>query len=107
MVPNSGNQVVPISGNRVGPITGNSALLEESTGQRLPVRGVVLFPGWFVEPMTRAWKEAGLPWVLTPKALSAFIQNEPQRLEEGEVTMAASHLDRYIHSELERRAKRA
>jgi len=83
------------------------SLLEQSTAKGFPVSGVVLFPGWFVEPMPRAWKEAGLPWVLTPKALSAFIENEPQRLEESEVAMAAFHLERYLRSEQERRAKSA
>lgn len=71
-------------------------LLEQSTGQRLFVRAVVLFPGWFVEPMTRAWKDAGLPWVLAPKALAAFIENEPVRLEESDVTLAAAQLARSV-----------
>lgn len=84
-----------------------SELLKKSTGRVFPVRGVILFPGWFVEPMARTWKEAGLPWVLAPKALSAFIENEPPRLEESEVQMAAFHLERYIRSELDRRAKSA
>lgn len=82
-------------------------LLQDSTGQRFPVRGVVLFPGWFVEPMPRTWKEAGLPWVLAPKALPAFIDQEPQLLEESEVSMAVFHLERYIRSELGSHAKRA
>lgn len=81
-------------------------LLEQSTGKRFSVRGLVLFPGWFVEPMTRAWKEAGLPWVLSPKVLSRFIEKEPARLEESDVRLAAFHLDRYIRAEEAERAKR-
>ena len=54
-----------------------AGLLEQSTGQRLAVRGVVVFPGWFVEPMSEAWKRsADNPWVLEPKALPTFIENE-------------------------------
>ncbi len=72
-----------------------SQLLEESTGKRFAVRGVVVFPGWFVEPMPDAWKQAGMPWVLEPKALPAFIQNEPSQWVRSEVKLAAYHLSRY------------
>jgi hypothetical protein len=68
--------------------------LEESTGKRLPVRGVVVFPGWYVEPMDREQKKD--VWVLEPKALPAFIEQEPKTLEISEVALAAYHLGRYV-----------
>jgi nuclease-like protein len=76
-----------------------SQLLEESTGKRFRVRGAVVFPGWWVEPMTEAWKRADLPWVLEPKALPAFIANEPKRFDDTDVRLAAFHLSRYIRAE--------
>ena len=74
-------------------------LLEASTGKRFAVRGVVLFPGWWVEPMPPAWKQAGLPWVLSSKALRGFIESQPQALQESDVALAAFHLERYVRAE--------
>jgi hypothetical protein len=73
-------------------------LLEESTGQRFSVRGVVLFPGWFVEPMTNDWRSANLPWILEPKALPKFLAREPRALSDDQVRLAAYHLSRYVRS---------
>jgi hypothetical protein len=70
--------------------------LEESTGKRLPVRGVVVFPGWFVEPMSAEAKKG--TWVLEPKALPAFIEKEPQLLSDADVALAAFHLGRYVRT---------
>jgi len=75
-----------------------SELLEDSTGQRVTARGVVVFPGWFVEPMTRDWLNAPRPWVLEPKSLPAFITHAPSALSAREVTMFANHLSRYVRA---------
>ena len=75
-------------------------LLETTTGKRFPVRGVVVFPGWFVEQRT----PRGSVWVLEPKALPAFIEKEPAVLAPSDVALAAFHLSRYIRSEVERAA---
>lgn len=76
-----------------------SRLLEETTGKRFPVRGVVLFPGWFVEPMSDAWRRSpGKPWVLEPKALPGFLENEPQHIADTDLKLAAYHLSRYIRT---------
>jgi len=72
-------------------------LLEETTGKKLPVRGAIVFPGWFVEPSGDA-KRLGV-WVLEPKALPAFIENEPVRLTDTEVALAAYHLSRYVRAQ--------
>ena len=76
-----------------------SRLLEESTGKRFQVRGVVLFPGWFIEPMSGSWRMSpGKPWVLEPKALPGFIGNEPKRVTDGDLKLAAYHLSRYVRA---------
>ena len=75
-----------------------SELLAESTGQAVHVRGAVVFPGWFIEPMTRQWLNAGHPWVLEPKSLPAFLAREPPVLSEREVAMFSSHLSRYVRT---------
>ena len=71
-------------------------LITESTGKTLPTFGVVVFPGWFVEPADDKSKK--IAWVLEPKALPAFIANEPTRLAESDVKLAAFHLGRYMRS---------
>jgi hypothetical protein len=74
-------------------------LLEQSTGKRIAVRGVVVFPGWWVEPMSARWRQdPGTPWVLEPKALPAFIENEPETIGDTDVAMAAFHLSRYVRA---------
>jgi hypothetical protein len=60
------------------------------------VQPVVVFPGWFVEKFDM--KAAGV-WVLEPKALDAFIDNEPIVLSQDEVRAMASALSSYIRSQ--------
>jgi hypothetical protein len=80
-------------------------LLADSTGKRFAVKGVVVFPGWFVEPMSAAWPSAGLPWVLEPKALPTFIECEPERFAAEDVRLAAYHLSRYVRAKQAELAK--
>jgi hypothetical protein len=54
---------------------------------------VIVFPGWFVDPMPKGAREV---WVLNPKALPSFIENEPVVLPQEDVMMAAYYLSRYI-----------
>lgn len=70
------------------------ATLAGSTGKTFPVRPVVLFPGRFVQPM----KSPGAPevWVLNPRALPTFIENDPLPLSDSDLSLAAYHMDRYI-----------
>jgi len=69
-------------------------LLQKSTGQKFFVQPVILFPGWYTEKM----KKGQEVWVLNPKALSTFIENEPVRLKETEVHLVTFHLSRYIRT---------
>ncbi|MGP1382205.1 MAG: nuclease-related domain-containing protein [Thainema sp.] len=71
-------------------------VLKESTGRTLPVKPVLVFPGWFVESVKHKG-ETNL-WVLNPKALPSFIENQPQRISSEDVKLAAYHLSRYIRT---------
>jgi hypothetical protein len=77
-----------------------SRLLEESTGRRFHVRGVILFPGWWVEPMSRSWRQlADNPWVLSPRALPSFIKNSAVQIAEEDVKLASYHLSRFVRTQ--------
>lgn len=71
-------------------------LLSESTGKTFPIRPVVVFPGWFIEPTAEA-KRSDV-WVLNPKALPSFIAHSAQQLCTEDVQLCAFHLSRYIRS---------
>lgn len=67
-------------------------LIESSTGKRFPVRGVAVYPGWFVEQRTP--RES--VWVLEPKALPAFIASQSARISEADVALVSFHLSQYV-----------
>ncbi|HUW36184.1 MAG TPA: nuclease-related domain-containing protein [Rhodocyclaceae bacterium] len=71
-------------------------LLAESTGKTLPVRPVILFPGWYIEDSRASRKDL---WVLEPKALSAFLAQEKAQLSPEDVALAAFHLSRFIRAQ--------
>lgn len=73
-----------------------SRLLKESTGKDFKARGVILFPGWFVDPVPQDIKRD--VWVLEPKALASWIEREPSSLSESDVALVAYHLSRYIRT---------
>jgi hypothetical protein len=74
--------------------------LKRSTGKRFFVRGVVVFPGWFVEQRG----PRGDLWVLEPKMLPGFIGQAPEMIAPTDVALAAYHLSRYVRSEAEKAA---
>jgi hypothetical protein len=71
-------------------------LIWESTGKSFPVRPVVLFPGWFVEPLNSTAQNK--VWVLNPKSLSSFMQHEKVGLAPEDINLIAYHLSRYIRT---------
>lgn len=71
-------------------------VLKEGTGRSFAVKPVVVFLGWFVE--SAKGKGTSDLWVLNPKALPTFIDNEPQRFTPEDVKLAAYHLSRYIRT---------
>lgn len=70
--------------------------LKSSTGKIFPIRPVLAFPGWFVQPTVEA-KRSDI-WVLNPKALPTFISNSNQCISPEDVNLAAYHLSRYIRA---------
>lgn len=69
-------------------------LLLETTGKRYPVRGVVLMPGWWIDPPEdRAQADV---WVLNPKALPAFLEHEPVSVKDEDVALISSRLSNYV-----------
>jgi Nuclease-related domain len=69
-------------------------MLQDSTGRSFAVRGVVVYPGWWVEPIGAAKRSA--VWVLEPKALPAFIGHANEVIVAEDVALAAFHLSRYV-----------
>ncbi|MBA7616190.1 hypothetical protein ES703_23486 [subsurface metagenome] len=70
------------------------SLLRKSTGKNYYVMPVIVFPGWFVQPMPEYLKKR--IWILNPEALSSFINNEPKTIDESDMHLAAFHISRYI-----------
>ena len=71
-------------------------ILKESTGKEFHVHPVVLFPGWFIEPMPH--KLSAEVWILEPKALPKFLENQPAILPAEDISLASYHLSRYVRS---------
>jgi hypothetical protein len=70
-------------------------LLLESTGKTVDVRPVIVFPGWFIVNSSGTFREI---WVLEPKALPTFLNNEPSRLSREDIALVSFHLSRLIRS---------
>jgi hypothetical protein len=90
-------------GVQIKPITQvNSAakwlktMLQETTGKEFDVKPVILFPGWFIESTEKGKKSD--TWVLNPKALPAFIDNQPERISQEDMMLASFHISRYIRT---------
>jgi hypothetical protein len=63
--------------------------------RELPIRPVVLYPGWFVERQPKGCKV----WVLAPRAFEAFLQYEEPKLSDPEVAAIRSTIDAYIRAQ--------
>ena len=57
-------------------------LIVEMSGKRVPVRPVVVFPGWFVVPTAEA--KSSDVWILNPKQLPPFIENSHMQWAEAD-----------------------
>ena len=66
-------------------------------GRDFPVRGVVVFPRWWIEQTNKDRPRE--VWVLEPKALPKFIENSSAVISAEDVAMAAYHLSRYVRRE--------
>jgi hypothetical protein len=117
--PIKGNPTVTFDGERIlvngfepdrNPVT--QALAERSwlqnlfvrtTGKSFPVKAIVVFPGWYVEPQKSKKDEI---WVLNHKALPKFIENEPSSIRDEDVSLLSSRLSDYIHSQDAKQAQK-
>jgi hypothetical protein len=54
----------------------------------------MLFPGWFVERLTKTTSV----WVLNPKMLPVVVDREPARLGPEDIQLIASHVSQYLGS---------
>lgn len=70
--------------------------LRESTGTDLPVKGIVVFPGWFVK--SDRSNADGKVSVMNPKGIDGFISAGHAILPMDRVHLAAFHLSRFIRS---------
>jgi hypothetical protein len=67
-------------------------LLLDTTGKAIPVQPVVIFPGWFVEPMP---KDCDV-WVLNEKPAVTFIRNGRGRLDETTRAQVCGQIRQYM-----------
>ncbi|MGL4608268.1 MAG: nuclease-related domain-containing protein [Trueperaceae bacterium] len=73
-------------------------LLKESTGKEFPVKSVIVFPGWFVEPMATPKDKL---WVIEPKQLKTLLSYDAKKLSEADISLVTFHLKRYIRAQAE------
>jgi hypothetical protein len=71
-----------------------STQISDSTGKRFWVRPVVVYPGWFIETPPNA-RSANV-WVLEPKALAKWIENESASIDDSDVSLISYHLTRMV-----------
>lgn len=71
-----------------------TSLLKEITGKSCLIKPVVVFPGWYIE---RRASDSDV-WVLNPKALPKYIENNQAQLTPEEVNLFAYGLSRHIRN---------
>ncbi|HEX4267176.1 MAG TPA: nuclease-related domain-containing protein [Steroidobacteraceae bacterium] len=71
-------------------------LLTEKAKKQFEIKGVVLFPGWWVQRMDAAWRTADRPWVLNPNAFMKWMARGRAAIALSDVHLAATHLEEYI-----------
>jgi len=69
-------------------------IIQQRTGQKVPVRPVVLYPGWFVRRRCRSPKI----WVVNENHLQAWLDHEPMSLSDADVQRYASVLADHVRS---------
>lgn len=71
-------------------------ILKETTGKEFPIKPVILFPGWYIES-TSEGKKSDI-WVLNPKALPSYIENEADIISQEDLMLVSFHISRYIRA---------
>ncbi len=64
----------------------------KSSGRTVPVRPIVLYPGWFVEKMPKGVEV----WVLNEKAIVSFLSQEDRRLPDEDIALITHCLKRHV-----------
>jgi hypothetical protein len=74
------------------------AMLQRETGlANIPVRAVVIFPGWYIRD--RGYRDAGGEvWTLNENAFAKWLAKEPVRLTSDQIALIISRLDRRARS---------
>lgn len=89
-----------LSNNPIDQVTASSNwlrnLLKESTGKEFQIRPVIVFPGWFIETTDEGKKSSC--WVLNPRALPQYIENEKTSITTEDASLASYHLSRYVRA---------
>jgi hypothetical protein len=88
---NTGNEIILQAESQTKWL---KSMLKDSTGRDYHLMPVIVFPGWFVQPMPENLKRR--IWILNPEVLDSFIKNEPIRIQESDIHLAAFHISRYI-----------
>ncbi len=68
--------------------------IKESTGHKVAVRAVVVFPGWYIETTSNT-RDSSV-WVLNPRALPSFLNKRDPELVAEEMKMYAFQIRNYI-----------
>ncbi len=89
------NAVVQVS----SATTWLSELLRDMTGKQFPIRPVVLYPGWFIERTNNSVNKPKV-WVLNPKVLPKYIENEQPKMSASDIHLASFSLSRYVRTQL-------
>jgi hypothetical protein len=71
-------------------------ILARTTGQRFKTRPVVLYPDWWVETQPKGVEV----WVLNPKVLPAFVDEEPTVLNADEINRLSAVLEDHVRAAL-------
>ncbi|RUO20886.1 nuclease [Aliidiomarina iranensis] len=91
----------PLARNPVIQVSAASAwlreLLEDSSGRKVPVKGIVTFPGWYIDSSHNTSKNN--IWVLNPKAIPSFIGKQNQMISMEDVNLFKFHLGKYVRAE--------
>ena len=72
-----------------------SALITDTTERRVAVRPVVAFPGWYVDAAAGSHHQV---WVLEPKALPAFIEQERATLIKEDIALIAKSISMHVRA---------
>lgn len=72
-------------------------LCHKLIGERLKIRPIVAFPGWYIE-QSRPVVGPESPWVVNPKGIEKFISNSPVTLNASQITAIEGHLRLYLQN---------